>query len=279
MGRRSAKYNPRAEAAEILRRSLEHINSVDYKVSLRWVFYRLFQDGLFKGKGGYGQLKDWAGRARHALWEGWRPDTLADETRSAIIRGDGFNTARDYLEAPNNLPNINYFADQDYIEIWFEARAMREQFEKYSQNITLVPLGGDPSIPLKYSIAKRLSGIKNDAMVLYFGDCDDKGKSIAQVALEDVRKWCLRDFDLHYMGLTLEQARKYGVPESPFSPGFQWEALLDADAAEIIESAIAEHVDADVVKRVDLLRADLKDWLDDKGSELADEWEKENPAR
>lgn len=58
---------PESESQNILNIGLDHVNSVPYKVSLRWVFYRLYQNGLYKTKND----DAWeiiCSRARHTRW-------------------------------------------------------------------------------------------------------------------------------------------------------------------------------------------------------------------
>ena len=91
-------YEPRGQTAEILARALDMIAEVPYKVSARWLFYRLLQEGYYRGKGDYGNkfLKA-TSKARHAFYEGWHPDTLADETRSPIYRGGGWGSVEGWI--------------------------------------------------------------------------------------------------------------------------------------------------------------------------------------
>ena len=44
---RNGYYKPHAEQQAILNRAYEHILSVPYKVSLRWLYYRIWQDNFF----------------------------------------------------------------------------------------------------------------------------------------------------------------------------------------------------------------------------------------
>lgn len=43
-------WTPRDSSREILDRAMVHVRSVPYIVSLRWLFYRLLQDGLYHHK-------------------------------------------------------------------------------------------------------------------------------------------------------------------------------------------------------------------------------------
>ena len=48
----------------MLEAAMEHINSVPHKVGLRWVFYRLLQDGILTSKADYNKLKSAASDER-----------------------------------------------------------------------------------------------------------------------------------------------------------------------------------------------------------------------
>ena len=273
--RRAITYSPQPETADILRRAFLHIESVPYKVSIRWVFYRLLQEGFYSSKDDYKKLINHIGRARHAFWEGWRPDTLADETRSSIIEGDAFESVEAWIKAPD-LCVLDKWQDQDsYLEIWFEARAMVEQFKEYTKYITLRPMGGQPSIPFKFNIAKDLDAYEDrDVTILYFGDLDPAGRVIANVASEDVHRWSDCDFDFVWAGLTSEQVDKYRVPENFEHPGaYQWEALADDAAAEIIHEILSEYVDQEAIDNKIIEEVEATVWMREQQKDLIEKWQ------
>ena len=192
------EYSPSHESATILSRAWEHVNSVPYKVSLRWLFYRLLQDGIYHAKEDYKRLVRLTATARKRLYCGWRPNTLADATRHSRYRSGTVlpNEVRasvieylSYLE----ISLAPWPQQQNYCEIWYEAKAMTEQFEYYTSGVTLRPFGGDPSIPFKYQIAGELTAIASKfecpVTILYFGDLDDKGQQIPDSAYRDISDW------------------------------------------------------------------------------------------
>lgn len=248
---------------EILARGLELVNSVSYAVSLRWVFYGLLQEGYYTDKKGYTAWKALCARARHNFRDGWTPWTLADDTREIIVRTGGDRGIDECVEElKGDIMNsvdfaVDHFYYQDsYVQIWFEARAMTGQFKHYTEGVDLVPFGGDPSIALKWNIALSLDAAaqryEKPITVLYFGDADEKGGKIWASALGHTRSWCNVDFEFVWCGLTMEQVTKYGVPENPAKPGeYQWEALSDAAAAEIIQTCAAQYVDYELKQKVE----------------------------
>lgn len=227
----------------ILERAMEHVKSVPYRVTLRWLFYRLLQDGFYSSKGDYdNKFEGMMSEARKRFYNGWHPDTLADDTREAVIRGGGFANEDEWLEAIGQRLEctLDKWANQPhYVELWFEARAMRGQFEHHTDHVTLVPFGGDPSIPYKWAMAKRLEEraklYGKPIVILYFGDLDPKGRTIPESAAADVQDWCAVDFEFTRCALKLGDEVAYNIPENPDKPGqYQWEALSDEAAKELI---------------------------------------------
>jgi hypothetical protein len=274
-GKRNRMTNAQIEM--ILRRGLEYANSTGYTVSLRWVFYKLLQEGFYSEKGDYNKWCSLCAKARKEYRLGWEPDTLADDTRETIYRAGGKpdvescaeGLLEDICQQVWNTFNIDHFYQQDrYVEIWFEAKGMAGQFRHYTDGINLIPFGGDPSIPLKWSIAKNLETAQTRygklIVILYFGDYDTHGLEILDFACNDIYSWCGANFTIERCGLTPEQAAQYNVPENPDRPGqYQWAALSDEGAKEIIHTSIAEYLDTDLI-----------DNCNSEADELADIWEK-----
>jgi len=94
-------------------------------------------------------------------------------------------------------------------------------------------------------------------IILYFGDWDPGGQVIPETSVADIRRWCAVDFEFTRVGLNDGDADKYNLPESIDRPGtYQWEALGDADAGEMITGAVAQYVNADkMAERARLERA------------------------
>jgi len=246
------EYTPNKKNRAIVARAWEHVQSVDYSVSLRWLFYRLLQDGFYSKKKDYdNKFKALLKSCRKNFYQGWRPDTLVDDSRSSVVRGQGHLTPDEWVDALARYAACELSPwpwQAQYVELWYEARAMTAQFEHYTQDITLRPFGGDPSIPFKWEIAKALESAYEDyglpIVVLYFGDLDEKGQSIMEAALADIRLWCGVDFDFLRAGLNPGDEHKYNIPENPDKPGeYQWEALDDHAARELITSSVSRFVD------------------------------------
>jgi hypothetical protein len=262
-------YTPQKRTAVILDRAYELVKSVPYQVSARWLFYRLLQEGYYKTKDDYSNkfLKA-VSAARKSFYEDWRPDTLADETRESIPGGGGFSSGKAWLEAVSEIEcNLDkWFAQDFYVECWYEARAMTDQFRHYVKYVTLRPMGGQPSIPYKWQAAKDLERAakkyRKPIVILYFGDLDPAGATISETVENDVRQWCNASFDFFHCGLNEEQVRRYDVPQNIEHPGaYQWEAITDHAAQEIITGNLAKFMRHDAIKAVIERENKITQWL------------------
>jgi hypothetical protein len=233
-------WKPTAENKRLLDYALAKIQSVPYKVNARWTFYQLVQAGLVEKKKG-STFEYLTSKARKMFYGGWYPSLLTDSVRKSHFKGERGSFFQ-YFE--------DSIREQDcYVQLWFEAEAMLGQFEFYTKDyrVSLVPFRGDCSIPIKWELAKKIEEISEEyelpIKILYFGDCDEKGLKIFQSALKDIKAWCNVDFSVERVGLTLEQAHALAIPDNPNSPGsYQWEALNDAQAGQLILDAVEKYV-------------------------------------
>ena len=242
------------EAKDILKVALGYVKSVDYKVSLRWVFYRLLQEGIYSKKEDYNKCKKLFASARKNFEAGWHPETLADETRKILWRGVGSLNKKEWVETLEC--DLDKFQNQNQIIlILFEAKAMLGQFKHYTRHIPLIAFGGDASIPYKWEIAKSIDWLVmkygKPIEVLYFGDADKKGMQICNSAFRDIHDWAEGLFNIHHCGLTTEQAEEFNLPSNPDKPGeYQWEALSQEQAKKINMTYIEKIQNQDKIEEI-----------------------------
>lgn len=264
-------YKPSEKTKEILDQAFYWTTTVPYDVTARWLFYRLLQDGTYSEKKGYKHLLGITSKARKQFYDPWRPWTLADDTRAPVLmqrigyyglhlRGDGFKDADawlDKLKDELNCPLNRWESQPVYAEVYFEAHAMQGQFLYYAnENLPLLAFGGDVSISPKWKTAERLAEkyikFKKPIHIYYFGDYDLKGITIPQSAWRDIGSWAgaliinqgikpekLNEIlNYHRVGINPDHITRFSLPENPERPGsYQWEALSDNQAAELIAEA------------------------------------------
>jgi len=258
-------YKPHKKQQLILDRAWEHVQSVPYSVSLRWLFYRLYQEGAYTDKNGYKQFKDLMSKARKRFYKDWRPDTLVDDTRRIETWGAGFKNEYEFLcsIAEDTYCVLDMLRTQESIVVvLFEAKAMSAQFNHYLPHASAtLPFGGDPSIPAKWAVARLLAERWNDykvpVHVVYFGDYDDKGQLIEKAAKADILPWTdlmlEQEAEIHWTrgGLSKDHVERYDLPVSIEGKGYQWEALTDDQAQEIIADAVGDLIDEDAIARAE----------------------------
>jgi hypothetical protein len=257
MAYKNSDYKPNQEGQRILAAAWDFIKAVPYQVTTRWLFYQLLQAGFYKSKDDYkNKCVPLLSRARHNGYMGWRPDSLVDDRRDAIERVKGFANIGQwvaYMSAGGWDCSLDHFYQQKvYLEVWFEAEAMARQFEHYTRGVNLRPFSGMPSISYKWAIAKDLESkhakYELPITVLYFGDFDPAGLTIPETSINDIRGWCQVDFDVIRCGLNEGDAERYKIPENIDKPNtYQWEALSDKAARELITGSINTRIDSKLV--------------------------------
>jgi len=260
-----SKYKPQKDQADILDKAYDLIQSVPYRVTARWLFYRLLQESCFKDKDAYkAKILPLLSKARKSFYKKWTPETLADDTRITVIRGNGWTSEMGFLKAVGRaVCTLDKWQDQDYyVELWFEAKAMKAQFEYYTDHITLRPFGGDCSIAFKWQIAKELEEAYKrygkPIVILYFGDMDPKGFQIPISAVKDIRQWAKVDFEFIRCGLNQGDEVTYNIPENPDKPGtYQWEALSDEAARELIKNWTEKYISQGLFQSTESLEKDI----------------------
>lgn len=278
----NGEYNPRAQQARILDIALKYVNSVPYAVTARWLFYRLLQDGIYHGKDAYHSLfLPLTAKARKSSYGGWRPWTLADDTREVIAGGGGFDDPEEWLEAVKDQEKFNkakWLNQEYYVEIWFEAAAMAGQFRHYTEEIPLLAFRGDVSIPEKWKTAKRLEAVSSrydlPIVVIYFGDDDPKGWDIPKAALADIDDWCSAGFEFIRAGLNKGDGQRLGIPENPEKPStYQWEALNDEDAGRIITEAVGRYYKKEALADIRKEETEVTEKFRDKFEDFIADWD------
>lgn len=265
------------ERKRILDRAWEHVQSVDYSVSARWLFYRLLQDGLYAGKHQYGNFMYLMREVREKFEGGWRPNTLSDETRTPIIRGTGWESEEEWLQYIGERECFldKFLFQENYLEIWYEAKAMTSQFLHYTNYITLRPFGGAASYPYLWDIAMKMKRViensKKTPTVLYFGDYDPSGLSIPKAALGWVEEWAGYGINFVRVALNEGDGERFGIPENPDKPGeYQWEALPDAIAGTLIQESIKPYISQFGLWKVKELQKEITERFQERWEQFID---------
>ena len=215
-------WQPIPENQAILYAAMGHINSIDYRVGARWVFYRLLQDNFYTQKEDYKRWIKLSAKARKEDYDGWMPNTLVDNGRHVI----GSGQPRDVNTLLRQLPwytdiKPNIFEGATSIPfLIFEADTMSGQFQHFASDFDRAALRGDASLDHKWNIAMRIDDLykryKLPVHVLYFGDCDPKGLIIPESAMNDIWEWAEHGEFIKFtrIGINPEHAKEFNIQHS-----------------------------------------------------------------
>lgn len=234
-------------------------------LTLRQVFYRLVSmHGFAKTEGDYRRLCEVMTRARRAR--------LIDFD---AIRDDGFSRSRyQHWRSPRSgLDAVRHTAENFTLDrqraqpiktvIWCEAGGMVPMLERVAEpySVPVFSSGGFDSVSAKHAVAREFLGMGN-VHVLHIGDHDPSGVHVSLSLAEDVRAFmgamrpdaCAEFFRL---AVIPEQIEAHGLPTAPKKPTdrrrfhdstVQAEALPPDALAGIVEAAILERVDVDILE-------------------------------
>lgn len=260
------------EIVEVLGAAERLVGSTPYRVSLRFVFYGLWQSGLFshvtltatdqmRGRTEKQKSYDWWMEIkRKAVRSGiWAPDFLVDDTREGLLEPGGEQNAKEWLQSlkQNGVRCLldKWRGQENRVIVAFEARDMGGQFKHYCSPffVDRFPLGGHASQDLKADIAKRMMALDDGRpiYVLYFGDYDEGGLSIPEYTFRDVRQWYPIEFTAWRVAIEQHHVALYNLPDNPSKPGaYEWQSLTHEQAGQIIIPALESLIDIDLIAEV-----------------------------
>lgn len=153
-----------------------------------------------------------------------------------------------------------------HVELYCEAGGMVPQLERVAHpfSVPVYSSGGFDSTTVRKAIADRLRRTGKPAAVLHLGDYDPSGVSIFDALAEDVLEYLAEDapgLRVHFLRLALtpEQVTRYALPTAPpkktdsrskgWTATCQLEALPPDLLAELVRSALEEHLDGELVRK------------------------------
>jgi len=253
--------DPRAETRERLERLAEVVEQQDDPITVRALTYKLHPEahGDDLNRAYNTTCKD-AVRARHLGLVSWG-DIKEGRVEDANPRT--YSGVESYLSLRLNVDHLvrRYSLDKTpaherRIEAWFEKATVVSEFEAVCSeyDVRCISTRGQMPWSAKKAAADRLGG---DAVILYFGDNDEKGREICDVIERDLAHLAAENGadgvgkdttpppTVEWCGITDEHEPRFGLPS-----GARLDGLDPDDLREIIREAITEYVDADEFARL-----------------------------
>lgn len=245
---------PRASTLERLERLAAVVGEQDDPITVRALTYKLHPEahGDDLNRAYNTTCKD-AVRARHlglVSWSDIKEGRVEDEQPREYRSVDAYLNIR---------LNVNHLARQFTldktpaherpIEAWFEKATVLDEFESVcsSYGVRCISTRGQMPWAAKKAAADRLDG---DALILYFGDNDAKGREICDVIERDLRYLAAENADgnadaatpptVEWCGVSDEHEARFDLPT-----GARLDGLEPDDLREIIRGAVTEYIDLD----------------------------------
>jgi hypothetical protein len=279
-----ARWRPRTEKQAIL----DHVQELLAKyqaqlpLTVRQLYYLMIgQHGYPKGEQFEAKLYDVVNRARrvdpeeqpvfHIPFDSIRDDgimgsgsTLAYDADTVL---DGWKRAAEYFSRHRQ-------EDQEVrLEVWCEAAGMVPQLRRVASRYSVPALssGGFNSLTAIRRIVDDAIIDGRDTVVLHLGDADPSGFSIYQNVYEDVAEFLSvdepgLDFEAKRVAILREHIEEYDLVEDPiktkdtrslswiergFKTKVEIEALPPDVIAKLLEEAIEEHMDLDLIDEIE----------------------------
>jgi hypothetical protein len=284
-----ADWSPQAATIVLLEQVAEILAEYEaYKpLTCRQIFYLLVgKYGYEKTERAYDRLSDKLVRARRSRLIPF--DAIRDDGVS-VSQERWYNDQKDFLEEyarqARGYRRDRQLGNRARIELWSEAAGMLPQLAQVAAeySIPVYSASGFVSLTAVRMIVDRAAALSVPLVVMHVGDFDPSGESIFDAMTTDAQAFLEEDRTLAFqriipvrVALTAEQVAEYELPATPAkktdSRSARWqhegtcqlEALAPDDLAVVLENAIADwidddmlhhHIEAEQHERTALLRA------------------------
>jgi hypothetical protein len=182
----------------------------------------------------------------------------------------GYDTVNEFLDATLKADRIARQWSRDKtrahkreVECWFEKATVKGDFKQVCTpyQIHQVSTRGQVTWTTKKKASDRLS---EDAVIVYFGDNDEKGREIPDVLERDLGYLTNGNApDVIWGGITKEHEQKYGMPS-----GSRLDAFEPQDLRDIIRGNIKEFIDIEQLERILEREEEQREEIRDRVNEM-----------
>ena len=204
------------QSLELLTQVQKIINSYDFALTLRQIYYQLVAKQIIPNEQRYYKKLSRlcvAGRDEGILPE----EGFADRLREVDKLGSWLNL-NEFMQTVKRSYRKDKWQNQDsYLEIWTEKDALRSVLTEitYKYDVALMVARGQLSRTEVYRTAERYRDKTNKECYLYYcGDFDPSGLSIYDSIKKRVMDFGV-SINFERIALTQEQIRKYQLPSDP----------------------------------------------------------------
>jgi len=204
------------QSLELLDQVLKIIDSYDFSLTLRQIYYQLVAKQIIPNKQEYYKKLSRvcvAGRDEGILPE----EAFADRLR-AVDKPGAWLDLNSFMETVKRAYNKDKWNNQPkYLEIWTEKDALRSVLTEitYQYDVSLMVARGQLSRTAIYEASERYKAKADRECYLYYcGDFDPSGLSIYDSIKNRIGNFGI-SINYERIALTEEQIKKYSLPSDP----------------------------------------------------------------
>jgi len=247
---------------KIVETANETYNEMGLQITIRQLYYQLVSRGLIVN-GKYNTLNPLLTDLREKGILDWR---LFEDRSRVIYKPETIEPCIDikklmlnYIETLS-LPPINkWYAQQYYLELWYEKDALSSYFQSVAdkwQIVSFATRGFNSTTNNKESLDRFFKHEDKQCLILYCGDYDPFGIQIYKTLLKKIKK-----IKIDRIALTKEQIEKYNLIEMPEMKGknlkerfiaeygdkaYELDALPAKELMSILDNAISEYLNPEL---------------------------------
>ena len=252
--------NMQKRSLQLLEQVKEIIESYDFALTLRQIYYQLVAKQIVPNQQKYYMKLSRLcviGRDEGIL----REDAFADRLRQ-VDKPDSYFDLRDFMDAVKEAYRKDKWANQDaYIEVWTEKDALRSVLSEitYPYDVNLMVVRGQVSRTAIHESCERFGQrIDRDCHLYYAGDFDPSGLSIYRSLVERIKSHGGDFITFERIALTPEQIEEYNLPSDPgkqTDPNYKrfvseyGDQVVELDSLppdvlrDVVEGRIRQHID------------------------------------
>lgn len=270
VARHKTRLAPKRAEMKDRRRQLYQLVEAHQPASVRHVFYLAVVNsvpGITKNDAGYNKVQRALVDMRMAgeLPFHW----IVDNTRWAR-RPRSYDDLEDCLAETARLYRRNLWSELDEtVEVWAESDSIAGVLAEitFLWNVPLMVTRGFSSITFARNAVDAWNADGRTVVVYYIGDHDPNGLIIETKLLDYIDGWATIPVTWKRVGVTWEQVERHDLPGTPPKKTYGFPLAVEAEALppgilrDLLNDAIAGHVDADALALHELVEAEERHLL------------------
>lgn len=257
------KYAKRIYYKEWINESKKILNSYDFRITLRQLFYVLISKGIIeKTENRYNSLSSKLVEGRKKGDIEW--NALIDSTRTIVDKREDYLSIKKrvdsviaYFNSPYTLPED--YGQKDLNIFYLEKESLKPFIEPHLYPNSILVIGkGFNSWSNAYELKKKLYGAKRNVHIYTLVDYDLSGVYIHNSFIDQVNHFDIKRLEIKDIAVTEEQIKGFNLPEHKGE--VQLQALDPGILRDLITDTCINNWDSETYRKKDLLQEEMNQY-------------------